>query len=211
MSRLAPLALGFSIGCSVLMAMSLPALAQRGGHGGGHGGGGGGFSHGGGGGFGGGGSFGVGRFGGGGGFAPSVGLGASRAAMVGMRPGFVGRPGLAPRVGFTPRPGFIGRPGFAGRPLAFNRYNRFNRVGWRHRRWWPTYGVGIGLASGPYWGWDDYYSSPYIGVGYDVGYGGIGGFCATPVVTCQLLDVAPIGTGCSCRTSVGRARGVVSP
>ncbi len=189
MSRLAPIALGISMGCSALIALSLPALAQRGGHGGGHGGGG--FSRG-------GGSFGVGRFGGGGGgFAPA--FSASRVGMVGMRPGF------------TPRPGFIGRPGFAGRPVAFN---RFNRTGWRNRGWWGPgvgLGLGLGLASAPYWGWDDYYSSPYIGVGFDAGIGGIGGFCSTPVLTCQLYDLAPVGTGCSCRTPVGRARGVVSP
>ena len=207
MSRFAPLVLGLSLGMAALTAFSLPAFAQRGGHGGGHGGGGhggGGFSHG-----GGGGGFGVGRMGGGGGFGggfagPRVGI-----AGAGMRTGFAGAR-FAP--GFTPRASFIGRTGFAGRPVAFNRYNHFNRVGWRHRGWGGA-GIGLGLASAPYWGWDDYYASPLIGVGFEpgVGIGGIGGFCATPVRTCQLIDVAPIGTGCSCQVSGGRARGVVSP
>ena len=211
MSRLAPLALGLSIGMSALVALSLPALARGGGPGGGgggHGGGGrgGGMSMMG----GGGGGFGVGRFGGGGGrFAggfvggPRVGL-----AAMGMRPGFAGRPVFA-GARFSPRPGFIGRPGYWGRPI--------NRVRWGNRGWWrPGLGVGlgVGLASAPYWGWDDYYASPLINVGFEGGYagfGGIGGFCATPVRTCQLIDVAPIGTGCSCQVSGGRARGVVSP
>ena len=154
---------------------------------------------------GGGGGFGPGRFGGGGGFAggfvggPRVGL----AAMT-VRPGFAGRPIIAGGR-FSPRPGVIGRPGAWGRP-----YNRVRWNGWDRRRWWGP-GIGVGLATGAFWGWDDYYANPYINVGYDVGIGGLGGFCATPVRTCQLIDVAPIGTGCSCQVGGGRARGVVSP
>ena len=170
---------------------------------------------------GGGGGFGVGRFGGGGGFG-GAGFGGARMGMVSMRPGFAGRPGFVGRTGFAPRVGFagarfapgfsprgrfIGRPGYAGRP--------FQRARWGHRGWWrPGIGVGIGLASAPYWGWDDYYASPFFNVGFDAGYdgfGGIGGYCATPVRTCQLINAAPIGTGCSCQVSGGRARGVVSP
>ena len=214
MSRLAPLALGLSLGMSALVALSLPALA-RGGHGGGgggHGGGGGrggGISMG-----GGGGGFGVGRFGGGGGGFGGAGFTGARMGMVSMRPGFTGRPGFAPRVGFagarfapgfSPRARFIGRPGYLGRPFRPVRWDR-----WGQRRWWGP-GIGVGLATGGFWGWDDYYANPYVNVGYDVGIGGIGGFCATPVRTCQLIDVAPIGTGCSCQVSGGRARGVVSP
>jgi len=209
MSRIAPLALGVSLGMAALTACALPALAQRGG---GHGGGGGLGMRG-----GGGGGFGGARLGGGG-------FGGARVGMVGMRPGFAGRPGFAPRVGFagarfapgfSPRAGVIARTGFAGRPVAFN---RFNRVRWGNRGWWrPGLGVGlgVGLASAPFWGWDDaYYASPIINVGFDGGYagfGGIGGYCATPARTCQLFDPAPIGTGCSCQVSGGRARGVVSP
>ncbi len=37
----------------------------------------------------------------------------------------------------------------------------------------------------------------------------IGGYCATSVRTCALTSSAPVGTGCSCRTSGGRARGTV--
>ena len=206
MSRLAPLALGLSIGMSALVALSLPALARGGG--GGHGGGGGrggGMSMGGG---HGGGGFGVGRFGGGGGGFAGGFVGGPRVGLagMGMRPGFAGRPIIA-GARFSPRPGVIGRPGYWGRPI--------NRVRWGNRGWWrPGLGVGIGLASAPFWGWDDYYASPLINVGFEGGYagfGGIGGFCATPVRTCQLIDVAPIGTGCSCQVSGGRARGVVSP
>jgi hypothetical protein len=154
---------------------------------------------------GGGGGFGPGRFGAGGGYAggfvggPRVGL----AAMT-VRPGFAGRPIIAGGR-FSPRPGVIGRPGAWGRP-----YNRVRWNGWDRRRWWGP-GIGVGLATGAFWGWDDYYANPYINVGYDVGIGGLGGFCATPVRTCQLIDVAPIGTGCSCQVGGGRARGVVSP
>jgi len=122
---------------------------------------------------------------------------------MGMRPGFAGRPIIA-GARFSPRPGVIGRPGYWGRPI--------NRVRWGNRGWWrPGLGVGIGLASAPFWGWDDYYASPLINVGFEPAFGGLGGFCATPVRTCQLIDVAPIGTGCSCQVSGGRARGVVSP
>lgn len=37
----------------------------------------------------------------------------------------------------------------------------------------------------------------------------VGGYCATTVRTCALTNVAPVGTGCSCRTQGGRARGSV--
>jgi hypothetical protein len=38
---------------------------------------------------------------------------------------------------------------------------------------------------------------------------GAGGYCATSVRTCALVNPAPVGTGCSCRTNSGRARGSV--
>jgi hypothetical protein len=37
----------------------------------------------------------------------------------------------------------------------------------------------------------------------------VGGYCATTVRTCALSNAAPVGTGCSCRTQGGRARGTV--
>jgi hypothetical protein len=37
----------------------------------------------------------------------------------------------------------------------------------------------------------------------------VGGYCATTVRTCALTNAAPVGTGCSCRTQGGRARGTV--
>jgi hypothetical protein len=37
----------------------------------------------------------------------------------------------------------------------------------------------------------------------------VGGYCATAVRTCGLTNSAPVGTGCSCRTQGGRARGTV--
>ena len=161
---------------------------------------------GGGGGFGGRGGFGVGRFGGGGGGFAGGFVGGPRVGLagMGMRPGFAGRPIVAGGR-FSPRPGVIGRPVNWARPYHHARWDR-----WGHRRWWGP-AIGVGLATGGYWGWDDYYANPYINVGYDVGVGGLGGLCATPVRTCQLIDVAPIGTGCSCQVSGGRARGVVSP
>jgi hypothetical protein len=39
---------------------------------------------------------------------------------------------------------------------------------------------------------------------------GNGNFCETPVRTCQLRTRAPVGIGCSCRVSGGRARGIVA-
>ena len=40
---------------------------------------------------------------------------------------------------------------------------------------------------------------------------GIGGYCSTPVRTCQLINVAEVGSGCSCSVAGGRARGAVVP
>ncbi len=215
MSRLAPLALGLTLGLSALTALSAPAFAQRhggGGHfggGGGHFGGGGGH-FGGGGGFGGGGRMGMPSFGGGAAFGAGV-----RAGRFGPMAGPAGFGAARFSPGFTARPGFgqisraryVTRPGLAGRPYAYNRHHRWGR--WDHRRGWWGPAVGVGVVGWPWW--DDYYAGPYYGVGYDVGYGGWGGACATPVRVCQLYQPAPVGAGCSCRTPSGRARGVVTP
>jgi hypothetical protein len=76
----------------------------------------------------------------------------------------------------------------------------------------PYYGWGAaGLATGAVIGAAatyPYYNAPYstyqtTAVSAD------GGYCATTVRTCALISSAPIGTGCSCRTQGGRARGTV--
>lgn len=106
-------------------------------------------------------------------------------------------------------------------------WNRpYVRAGWGWRRGWGYPGYDRGWNSG--WGWgvaglaagtaigaaiaSPYYYDPYVyrrGVYVTPAYGGIGGFCATPVRTCQLINLSVIGGGCSCRVAGGRARGVV--
>ena len=62
-----------------------------------------------------------------------------------------------------------------------------------------------------------YYNYPYSTYPYSTPYSTYqtpvasadGGYCATSVRTCALTSAAPVGTGCSCRTSGGRARGSV--
>ncbi|PTM43533.1 hypothetical protein [Bosea sp. 124] len=100
------------------------------------------------------------------------------------------------------------------------------RSGWGWRRGWGHPGYYRGWDSG--WGWgaaglvagaaigaaavSPYYADPYV-YRYRVYAapvsGAIGGYCATPVRTCQLIDLAVIGGGCSCRVAGGRARGTV--
>jgi hypothetical protein len=141
------------------------------------------------------------------------------------------RPALAPRAGFGPgrvgplrpggyRPGFI--PGRTRWELGPDRW----RPGWRpyrpypYRRGWvgPAY---WGPAYYPYgyyggWGWGAAGLATGVAIGaaaaapvYATPVTGTGGYCATPARTCALTSPAPVGTGCSCRVSGGRARGTV--
>ncbi len=110
--------------------------------------------------------------------------------------------------------------------------------GWGHRGWgyggWGLAGLGLGLGLA---GLDYGYDYPGYGYGYGYGYpgyaygydypsysypaaplvtgrsvaiGGMGGYCSTPVRTCELYQASYIGNGCSCRVVGGHARGVVT-
>lgn len=102
------------------------------------------------------------------------------------------QPGLTPR---PPRPG----AGYAWRH--------------RHRHWRPYYGAGF--AAPYYFGGYPYDYGYGYGYGYDEVYGypaepgGYGQYCVTRVKTCRLIEPSIVGTGCSCRVTGGRARGVV--
>jgi hypothetical protein len=83
---------------------------------------------------------------------------------------------------------------------------------------YPYYGGwgAAGLATGAVIGAAatyPYYNYPYSTYPYSTYQTPVasadGGYGATPVRTCALNDAAPVGTGCSCRTSGGRARGSV--
>jgi hypothetical protein len=218
------------LGALVAGALLIPdvAEAQRGGRGGGGARiGGGGF--GGGGGFRGGGGYRGGGFGGGsrmyvprGGARVGMGAGAYRGGAIAARSGRVA--GIGAGTGAF-RQAAINNPG--GR---FD--NRFgNRGDWRYGygatgRRYPYYG---GRYSGRYpyyggWGWGaaglatgaaigaaatyPYYNYPYSTYQTPVA-SAAGGYCVTSVRTCALTNSEPIGTGCSCSTSGGRARGTV--
>ena len=76
------------------------------------------------------------------------------------------------------------------------------------------YGMGLGAAA------TSPYSYGYYGSAYPSGYGYYGAaastpvasegyYCATDVKTCLLREPGWLGTGCSCKVSFGRARGIV--
>ncbi|MBM6580816.1 hypothetical protein ILT44_11535 [Microvirga sp. BT689] len=221
-----------AFGALLAGALLIPdvADAQRGGRGGG------GFGGGarmGGGGFGGGGA----RMGGfrGGGFGGSrmyvprggvTSVGSIRSGAIAARPGVPGRmAGIGPGAG-----------GF--RQAAINNPGRYgNRGDWRYGvrgGRYPYYGGRYPYYGGRYpyyggWGWGaaglatgavigaaatyPYYNYPYSTYPYSTYQTPVasadGGYCATSVRTCALTSAAPVGTGCSCRTSGGRARGSV--
>jgi len=169
--------------------------------------------------------------GGRGGGGARVGGGGARVGGGGYRGGgrmYVPRGGAGgARVGMGNR-GYRGaaiaaRPGrVAGAGGRFdNRYG--NRGDWRYGygatggRYpyyggrYPYYGVGAGLATGAVIGAAatyPYYNYPYSTYQTPVS-SSVGGYCVTAVLTCALTNSAPVGTGCSCRTSGGRARGTV--
>lgn len=104
--------------------------------------------------------------------------------------------------------GYYGRPGY-----------------WRRGYYGGGWGWGAGaLAAGAilgsaaaypyYYGapyYDEpayYYRRPYYAAPVS---SGVGGYCQTPVRTCQLINPAELGAGCSCRVAGGRARGAVIP
>jgi hypothetical protein len=125
------------------------------------------------------------------------------------------RPGVPGRVAGV-------RPGAGGiRQAAINNPGRYgNRGDWRYGYGatggrYPYYGGlgwgAAGLATGAViWAAATYpyYNYPYSTYQTPVA-SADGGYCATSVRTCALTNPAPVGTGCSCRTSGGRARGSV--
>ena len=197
------------------------AEAQRGGRGGGGGRIGGGGLGGGGGGFR-GGSFRGGGFGGGSPmYIPRGGMGGARVGMGGsFRGGAVAaRPGRGDfRQAAINNPGrFDNRWGnrgdWRGRyPYYGGRYPYYGRYYGRYPYYGNYYGGwGWGLATGAVIGAAatyPYYNYPYATYQTPVA-STVGGYCATSVRTCALTSAAPVGTGCSCRTAGGRARGTV--
>lgn len=137
----------------------------------------------------------------------------------GVRPGFGGRyyQGGPVRLGSGYR-GAV-RPGLGGYGYRRGYY------GYGRRGAIPFYGaaagLGLGALAGGYgYGYGYDYPYAYGGYPYAAPYpvrrayvaGPIGGYCATSVKTCQLINPSVIGGGCSCRVAGGRARGeVVGP
>jgi len=217
-------------------ALLIPDLAeaQRGGRGGGGFGGGGARM--GGGGFGGGGfrggSFGGGGFGGQRMYIPRGGLGGSRISGGPLTTGSINRsgrvPGIAPGAGGFRRVA-INNPGRFGNRGDWRRYGAVGgrypyyggRYGYYRGRYpyygryynrYPYYGLAAGALIGaaatyPYYNYP-YYDYPYTTYQTPIA-SAAGGYCVTPVRTCALINAAPIGTGCSCSTPGGRARGTV--
>jgi len=110
--------------------------------------------------------------------------------------------------------------GLAGAGLGYG-------LGYGYGGYYPGYAYGYGDPG--YYGYGAY-NDPGYGygdTGYGVGYapqysrplqtgrssamGGFGKYCATPVKTCTLYNPSSIGADCSCKVSVGRARGNVAP
>ncbi len=143
----------------------------------------------------------------------------------GYRPVAIARPGL----GNVYRPGAVFRPGLGGYGVRAPYYGRPYYGGYYGRGWrYPYYGWRYPYYGG-YYGWNYPYDDDWgwgaagLVVGTAIGAAAAstypvyetpipstaGGYCATPVRTCALIDPAPVGTGCSCRTPRGRARGAV--
>jgi hypothetical protein len=117
------------------------------------------------------------------------------------------------RYGVRPPGTWGGRyPNYGGRyPYYGGRYPYYGR----YYGGYPYYG-GWGLATGALIGAAatyPYYNYPYSNYPYATYQTPVasadGGYCVTPVRTCALINSAPIGTGCSCSTPGGRARGSV--
>ena len=138
----------------------------------------------------------------------------------------IGRPGFGPGTGGYRQVG-IGNPGgrYGVRPPGYygGRYPyQTGRYPYYGRRY-PYYGAygRYPYHGGYYGGWGaGVVTGSLIGAAAASTYptystpvsSTVGGYCATAVRTCALTNPAPVGTGCSCRTQGGRARGsVVGP
>jgi hypothetical protein len=211
-----------ALGALAAGALLIPdvAEAQRGGRGGGGARiGGGGI---GGGGYRGGGNFRGGGFGGSsrmyvprggmGGARVGMGAGGYRGAAVAARPGRVAGTGGVRQAAIN-NPGgrydnrIYNRPGYGGRYPYYG--GRYPYYGSRYPYYggWGAAGLATGAAIGAAATYP-YYNYPYATYQTPVA-SADGGYCATSVRTCALASPAPVGTGCSCRTSGGRARGTV--
>jgi hypothetical protein len=151
---------------------------------------------------------------------PRGGMGGSR---VGMGGGYRGRAIAARPGGYrqaainNPGGRFDNRLGYGGR-YGYRAAGYGGRYPYYGRRYpyygnYPYYGGwgAAGLATGAVIGAAatyPYYNDPYSTYQTPVA-SADGGYCATPVRTCALTNTAPVGTGCSCRTQGGRARGTV--
>jgi hypothetical protein len=138
-----------------------------------------------------------------------------RGAAIAARPGrVVGTGGF--RQAAIANPG--GRYGYGATGGRYPYYGgRYPYYGGRYPYYGNYYGGwGAGLATGAVIGAAatyPYYNYPYSTYPYSTYQtpvsSTVGGYCATSVRTCALTSAAPVGTGCSCRTSGGRARGSV--
>jgi len=151
----------------------------------------------------------------GGGFRVGGGSGGGRALSGGGGGGY--------RLGLGARGGYRGGISRGGAGWGY-RANRGYGGGYYGRRgYYGGWGAG-GLAAGailggaaayPYYYGTPYYDEPayyYRRPYYSAPVSsGIGDYCRTPVRTCQLINPAEIGVGCSCRVAGGRAYGSVIP
>nr|WP_244622623.1 hypothetical protein [Microvirga brassicacearum] len=167
-----------------------------------------------------------------GGARVGMGAGGFRGGAIAARPGVPGRvAGIGPGAGgfrqtaianpggrFDNRVGNRGdwRYGYGATGGRYRYYGgRYPYYGGRYP-YYGGWGVGAGLVTGsvigaaaayPYY---NYPYSTYPSTTYQTpASSAAGGYCATSVRTCALTNAAPVGTGCSCRTSGGRARGTV--
>ena len=108
------------------------------------------------------------------------------------------------RYGVRP-PGYYGGryPVYGGRfPYYGGYYGSYPYYGGYYDGW----GLGAGLIAGDVLGAAvastyPVYETPAMSAE--------GGYCATAIRTCALINAAPVETGCSCRVQGGRARGTV--
>ncbi|MGO4526985.1 hypothetical protein AB4097_19260 [Microvirga sp. 2MCAF35] len=92
---------------------------------------------------------------------------------------------------------------YAGRsPYYGGSYGRYP-----YYRGWGAAGLATGAVVGAAATYP-YYNYPYSTYQTPIS-SAVGGSCVTAVRTCTLTNSASVGTGCSCRTSGGRARGTV--
>lgn len=117
--------------------------------------------------------------------------------------------------GWGYRPGGWYGGGYYGRPGYWRRGYYGGGWGWGAGALAAGAILGTAAAYPYYYGapyYDEpayyYYRRPYYAAPVS---SGVGGYCQTPVRTCQLINPSDLGAGCSCRVAGGRARGTVIP